>query len=108
MSRSISNISRLRHSRRTSYVRLFVLGLAFIAAMIAGGASAQDCDDRSPGNCVGPPPQSILPPLPFPPLPFPPFPFPPTGNAPPSQPSEQAEPARPDDMEVAVDPAVSS
>ena len=79
--------------------RLFVIGLAIIAALIAHAASAQNCDDRYPWTCpgyVGPSPQSIRPGAPFPPMEI----------APNLQPTEQAAPARPGEMAWTVNPAL--
>jgi lipoprotein-anchoring transpeptidase ErfK/SrfK len=79
--------------------RLFAIGLAIIAALIAHAASAQNCNDLYPWTCQGfvdPSPQSIQPGAPFPPMEI----------APNLQPTEQAVPARPGAW--TVDPAFRS
>ena len=81
--------------------RLFAIGLATIAALIADAASAQTCDDRYPWTCpgfVGPSPQSTRPGAQFSPMEI-------TPNL---QPSEQAAPARPGGRAWTIDPALRS
>jgi hypothetical protein len=78
--------------------RLFAIGFAIIAALIAHSASAQNCDDRYPWTCpgfVGTSPQSIRPGAPLLPMEI-------TPNL---QPTEQAAPARPGGRTWTIDPA---
>src|ERR1035437_6001552 len=96
----INYISRRGHQWRMSCHRLFVIGLAIIAALIAHAASAQNCDDRYPWTCPGfvPSPQSIRPGAPSPPM----------DVAPNLQPTEQSARARPGEMAWTVNPALRS
>jgi lipoprotein-anchoring transpeptidase ErfK/SrfK len=90
-----------RGLRRMPCDRLFAIGLAIIAALIAHAASSQDCDDRYPWTCpgfVGPSPQSIRPGAPSPP----------TEIMPNVRPTERAAPARPGEMAWPVNPALRS
>jgi lipoprotein-anchoring transpeptidase ErfK/SrfK len=80
--------------------RLLAIGLAIIAVLIVDSAWAQYCDERYPWTCpgyVGPSPQSR-----------PGAPWSPMDIAPNFQPSEQATPARPGEMDMTVDPVVRS